>query len=492
MKKIRYTLFFLLLASPAWAQSEESNQLLLFFGRFHPLLVHLPIGILLLAYCMELLSKKPQFQSMKGAVPFALLWGGIFALLSALVGFFLSTGGGYATDTLFWHQWLGISVGVFAILAYILKKRSKTRASFWLFTSSILCLFVTGHLGGNLTHGNDYLTRYMPTSLKKIAGIPIETVKREIVLENVDEAVLYTDVIQPILTNKCVSCHGSNKMKGELRLDAKEWILKGGETGNVLLAGNVEKSELFHRITLPEEHDDVMPPSGKTPLEKTEIQLIEWWIANKASFDQTVAQLQAPKEIYDILNEYAHPSGPSQSAVFAMTDIQPANPKHLSQLEEAGFRVFPIAQESPFVEVTYQQKVQPFGNAQLKALEKVASQVVWLNLSGTQFEKSLEIQNLATLKHLVRLRLDNSSIRDDQMKFVEELAWLEYLNLYGTSVTDNVLSHLQAIPTLQHVFLWQSKVSPQGIQRLKSAKSELKVDTGFTHHTIKNSPQKES
>jgi len=48
--------------------------------------------------------------------------------------------------------------------------------------------------------------------------------------------------IRPILENKCVSCHGSERQKGGLRLDTRALALKGGDSGPAMVLGNAEKS----------------------------------------------------------------------------------------------------------------------------------------------------------------------------------------------------------------------------------------------------------
>src|SRR2546422_10326284 len=55
--------------------------------------------------------------------------------------------------------------------------------------------------------------------------------------------------IQPILTNSCYECHGSEKQKGGLRLDQKAAALKGGDSGPVLVPGKSAASLLIHSVT---------------------------------------------------------------------------------------------------------------------------------------------------------------------------------------------------------------------------------------------------
>ena len=74
-----------------------------------------------------------------------------------------------------------------------------------------------------------------------------------------------------ILANHCYDCHSIKKSKGKLRLDALEYMLKGGEEGPALVVGHPEKSEMIRRIKLPASDDDAMPNKGKR-LSKKEIE----------------------------------------------------------------------------------------------------------------------------------------------------------------------------------------------------------------------------
>ena len=252
-----------------------------FFGHFHVVLVHLPIGILLLACVFQWLERRPKFSSLHAATNIALLIGMICAILSALTGYLLSFSGDYDEGLVITHQWFGISVAAVSIAMFYFHSKA---ASFKTQVSISILLFVliiiTGHLGGSLTHGSDYLT--------KSWSLTSDTVAQRKPIPNVQEAMVYSDVIQPILQTKCYSCHGKNKQKGKLRMDDSLRLMKGGKDGPVIIPGNVEKSEMAKRLSLPREDDDHMPPKEKPQPTEQEIALIHWWIKSGASFDKKV------------------------------------------------------------------------------------------------------------------------------------------------------------------------------------------------------------
>src|SRR6185503_8904709 len=82
--------------------------------------------------------------------------------------------------------------------------------------------------------------------------------------------------IQPILQASCYECHGPKKTKAHLRLDSAAGIVKGGETGPIIVPGNSEKSLIVRRI-LGLDGDDQMPKDGD-PLDQAQIALIRFWI----------------------------------------------------------------------------------------------------------------------------------------------------------------------------------------------------------------------
>ena len=131
------------------------------FGRFHPLLVHLPIGILFIAFLFEWLSATKKFKPLRKAVQPALFWGGLFAIAAAISGYFLRQEGGYEAGIADLHQNLGIATAVLCIIVYALRRRTKfwiadpvrrKRLRIILFIPLILLLSLTGHWGGSLTH----------------------------------------------------------------------------------------------------------------------------------------------------------------------------------------------------------------------------------------------------------------------------------------------------------------------------------------------------
>ena len=210
-----------------------------FFGRLHPLVLHLPIGFLALAFVMELASRKEKYTALTPAVGFAIqlgMWSAIFASAS---GYVLSWEGGYDEMLLNRHQWLGIATAVISVIVYFFHKRKTSKAGkkFYLpiFGSLMLALGITGHLGGSLTHGSDFLTEPFLGGNK---NEPVEIV-------NMDSAMVFQSLVHPIFKQKCTGCHNESKLKGELLMSSIEGLQKGGKSGAFLKAGDIQNSFFF-------------------------------------------------------------------------------------------------------------------------------------------------------------------------------------------------------------------------------------------------------
>ena len=91
-------------------------------GNLHPVLVHLPIGILLLAGLFKLLALKPKYAGLHEATSIALFWGMIAAILACTSGYLLSQSGDYDEGLVSTHQWSGIATAFLSIIAYLFNR----------------------------------------------------------------------------------------------------------------------------------------------------------------------------------------------------------------------------------------------------------------------------------------------------------------------------------------------------------------------------------
>lgn len=460
----------------------DPPEIVLFLGRFHPLLVHLPIGFLLIGFLLELFSRLPRYQTLRHAVSFVLFLGAWSSILAAGLGYLLSLGGGYDEDLLARHQWMGIGVAVAALAALLLKTRlnrqtspGQERAYATTLTLTMVLMVGAGHYGGSLTHGSDYLTAYLPTSMNSFTG-GTASKKQPKPITNLPEAVVYTDIIQPIFDSRCTNCHNPQKKKGDLQLDNFAGLLAGGKGGEVILAGQAGASELYKRLLLPPEDKHAMPPKGKEPLTESELQLIAWWInQGGAAADKKVKQLAMTPTIKAALANRTAAADKWVNPVFAKK-IDPASPEALQAAGQAGFLVLPVAKGQAFLRA--QRKTGAPALKDLSALEPLAEQLVVLDLRGTPMPEKL-LAVVGKFENLTRLHLENTQTTDAGLAHLANLSYLEYLNLYGNPVTDKGIRVLEKASHLRQLYLWQTAVTPAGMTALQQKQQNLRIYTGI-------------
>jgi mono/diheme cytochrome c family protein len=110
------------------------------------------------------------------------------------------------------------------------------------------------------------------------------------------QRLVFADVLQPILTDRCSRCHGAEKQNHKLRLDSLERLLKGGESGPAVLAGKADQSEMIRRLLLPLQDKQHMPPKEEAQPSPGEIEVLRSWIDAGAREDLKVTDLKLTAE----------------------------------------------------------------------------------------------------------------------------------------------------------------------------------------------------
>ncbi|NLR59068.1 hypothetical protein HGH93_13215 [Chitinophaga polysaccharea] len=446
-------------------------------GRSHPLLVHLPIGILLIAFILILLSRREKWRHLQGALPVVLLAAALSAIFSCITGYLLSLDGGYEEGMLQTHKYLGISVAIVSTLLYLLHRYRERFPKLQLATAAVMVLLLSaaGHYGGSLTHGDDYLSQAMPAGLQQLVGVH-QKAANVAAYTNIGDARLYEDLVQPVLANRCYGCHNEQKLKGGLQLESLALIRKGGEHGPVLKDSMPEESELFKRLLLPETDEHRMPPKGKPPVTPQELELLHWWIAQGAPTKKTVKELTKTPRILAVLDGM-QPATPLDKQEFIPEEkVAAASAQHVQALEAKGVKVLPVGSSSNYVTVDG-VNAAGFSDADLQLLLPLKSQIVWLNLAGTAVTDQVFAVS-GQLKHLTRLDLRNVGLKGKGIAALNACKDLRYLNLAGTTVGSDALAPLKDNKKLEQVFLYQTGVAAASVQQLQRSLPKLKIDTG--------------
>ncbi|MCK0137384.1 c-type cytochrome domain-containing protein [Arenibacter sp. S6351L] len=424
--------------------------LVAWLGRWHPLILHFPIVLLLMAAVIGLFNQ---------IVPKLLLTiATLSALVTAITGFFLGTESVPKGDLLFWHQWMGAGVAILAVVWYWLSTNHLQQTYLVKGIQVVLILLVglTGHYGGMITHGEDFLA--LPRS-KKLEKIP-------------DDPLIYEHIVYRVLDNNCIGCHNPNKKKGELLMTSISELIKGGESGPALVSGDPEKSELIRRLHLPVEDEEHMPPEGKKPLTDDEIQILERWIALGASDTLKLSHLDNSEPLVGMVKKMMD-SGTKNS----WAKLPKVADSTLQNLASDYVTIKRIASNSQALSISVYLPPE-YDSKNITDLKRIANNIVELDLSGIPLgEKEMEL--VAMCKNLEWLEVDRTPITDAEFAKITGLENLRVLKAYETGISDESVAILKDFKGLKSLYVWDTQMSDQGLSELREAMPNLHLDYGI-------------
>lgn len=287
--------------------------------------------------------------------------------------------------------------------------------------------------------------------------------------------------VAPILAEHCIKCHGEEKQKGKLRLDLKADAFKGGKSGTPsIVAGDVAKSDIIHRITLPKDSDEIMPPEGG-PLPEKAVKVLKDWVAGGAAWpDGFVVKVAAKSGGASALPPAvpAMPAKPRPPLPELPKDFKPAASEAaaVAALAKTGVEARPVAQNSPWREANFRLKGAEVTDKSLEPLKDIGS-LIELRLGTTKITDA-GLASVGNLSQLQVLGLELTAVTDAGLARIKDLKNLVSLNLYGTAVTDAGLEHLKGLKHLRSLYLWQTKVTPGGVKALQAALPGCDINTG--------------
>ncbi|MBI5758405.1 MAG: DUF1549 domain-containing protein, partial [Planctomycetales bacterium] len=159
----------------------------------------------------------------------------------------------------------------------------------------------------------------------------------------------YLRDVKPILTQKCVGCHGADKQKGELRLDTAAAAIKGGNTGESIVVGKAGESLLIQAV-LATEGVEAMPPKKSDRLTAEQIATLKAWIDQGAKYpaDEVAALAVIAKSDHWSFQPVKRPSVPQignrKSAI-----ANPIDNFILARLEKDGLAPSPEADKTTLI-----------------------------------------------------------------------------------------------------------------------------------------------
>ncbi|MFL2629358.1 MAG: c-type cytochrome domain-containing protein [Flavobacteriaceae bacterium] len=422
--------------------------LLNLIGRFHPLIIHLPIGFILIGLLIEINSQK--FKSSNKILKFIFLWSSITCFISVLTGFLQYQNEGLLWESIQNHFISGIITLLLSVAFYFYLNKSKpfTALPRKVYTIGIFFnLLITGHLGGNITHGEDHLIEPLPDSIKLFLNK--DSVKEEYTFKNeIDiNKPVFNNLIQPILDSKCVSCHNSKKSKGKLMLNNYEVLKKGGKNGLVINFKNPELSEILVRIHLPKSEKKHMPPKAKKQLTKAEINILSHWINMGAPENTLIKDMEMSDEL---LSNFIQ----KEESFFPEIDIDIPNKNSISFLRKKGILIAPITKSSNLLYLS-SYNYHEFIEEDISELNKLKNNLVDIDLSNSSFNDEV-FEILSAFKNLTRLKLNYTSISGKGIEKLSSLKNLKKLHLINTNFNSNQIEVINSFPALEKAYLFQN------------------------------------
>lgn len=431
-------------------------------GRFHPLMIHFPIGLLFITVVMYFFRKKFVTEPVE-VISLLLHIAALSAVISALLGIFLSAEGGYDESLLGNHQWSGVAISIMS--AFIAGLYTPGRNSPALLSVMILILpaiILGSHYGAILTHGEGYL-------------LPEKEVNKTVKVIT-DSSAIFDAVVEPVLQTRCYSCHNEKKAKGELIMTSLTKLLEGGKNGKIWIPGDPLNSHIMQRVSLEEDNKKHMPPRGKPQLTEREKELLSAWIKNGASTDTRFSDLP-PSDSFRIFAssfipiieneiEYSFPAAPVST---------------IEQLQSPYRSIQSLSFGSPALRADFFIR-DGYSSSMLKELDKIGQQIVELNLSNMPVNDD-DLGTISKFKNLEYLNLNGSSVTGRNLDALKQCNKLRVVSLAGTRVNKEGLQLLGGMKNIKKVFCWNTDASAADIKELSGRYTGIHWENGFIPDT---------
>ena len=477
-------------------------------GNFHPLTLHLPIGIVFMVLVAEVLGwlSFGKWKPVLGLSIFFAVFTGCLACLTGLVDMVQS---GYTGEQWERHMWSGLAFVSLLAVAFLMKiwgPNSNGRGvpyAIVLFLSAGVMGF-GAHLGGEKVHGPLFPERKSEEEIKEEEEAA-EVAALAAAAKAPEDRLAYEEVVKPILQSRCVYCHEEGKEKGGLNMESFAGLLAGGDGGDdhdgepgdeTLVPGRAAESLMSYYLLLPEEHEMHMPPSKEEQPEPFEKDLIVWWInslpvgATEPS-GKTLGELDAPTEILDAAKRLVSPEERARLKVEEELKKQEREAAEkvagealeseillLKEDAELKNTINYVSRESRNLDFTAVSLRENLTEEHLRKLKPVAGFLEKVDLGSTRVTESAMKDVLSKMTRLKKLNLRGTGATDELMKTLGELKTLEWLNLYGTQVSDEGLKALGGLKSLKKLYLFETQVTRDGVDSLQEDLPDVEIIFG--------------
>ena len=444
-----------------------------FLGRFHPLLVHLPIGFLILAILIEIYCSIFKIRINQSIINFTWFIAFFSSAMTTTLGLLIAETGHYIDENLFMHKVFGLSLTAVSFVSWFFRlsffsNLFSSSLKTLLNTSILFLLTLTGHYGGNLTHGETYLVDYAPENIKELVVKKNKYVELEI-----DSVEIYNDLIQPIFNQKCVSCHNKEIFRGNLNMDSYSNLLKGGSSGNPINKSDPRESLLIKRITMPTSELKYMPPDGE-PVSFDEIKTLIWWINNLDKSNENLASLKVEDDIKESL-EMLYSINFKEKQWFEKITVGKLDESLIQSIDNSVFQIKYVSDDKRFLSVKYLKKNVSISD--IEKLQKISSNITYFTAKSSNLSNDM-IKSISNFENLVKLEIQDNNIDDESIEILQALNNLEILNIHNTKITSQSIELLKNFKNLKRAYIWGTRISKNEVDDFNRKDSKLKLIGG--------------
>lgn len=448
-------LFETRVAIPGWLQIG---------GRLHPMILHFPIALAVML-ALFVLYKTLRKQVPDPSLKTWLLLAAFITGCTALSGFFLSKETGYDAAAIAPHKWSGVFLsGLLLLWSLFYESIKKSRLVTGMAAlASLAAVMIAGEWGAGITHGENYLWAPLWKADEKPTVL-------------FEDALVYRDMVNPVLEAKCMNCHNENKAKGELAMTTEELLIKGGKNGRIWDLKEPGFGLMMKRLHLPLQNKKHMPPAGKPQLTDEEIFIIEQWLVKGASFTQKITSFSTEDTLYKLA-----------SAMFSTLatetyDFDEADAGTIRKLNTSNRSVYLLAAEVPAIAVDFFGRSQ-YKPEQLKDLLEIKEQIVSLNLNKMPLEDE-DMDIITQFKNLRKLNLSFTQITGKGLDALQPLQHLKQLSVSGTAITKKDFEKLKHLKALTNLYAWSTIVKPDEQIQLNKSFGNKRIEWGFYGDTL--------
>lgn len=415
-------------------------------GRLHPMILHFPIVLVVLLGAWIAFVKQFDQKLLRVVLSSTAL----IVIITSIMGLFLSLEEPVKTDLMYNHKWSAMTLTLIMVLSTVVRV---SIAKIFIFLA-LPVVIVVGHFGASLTHGENFVFEPWESPESRSELLPI-----------------FNAYVEPIFNNKCTGCHNPNKRKGKLDLTSFAKMQAGGESGPLWNLKAPDSSKILEKILLPVEHEDHMPPEGKSQLTLDEIKLLSAWISSGVDTSISFLNLQADHKLFvpvSLIREQWLKNSESEHN-FEFADLET-----IKKLNNSFRSVDIFYPDSPALEASFFIR-SAFSIDALKELLVVKEQIISLDLSYMPI-KDIDLEIIGEFKNLERLNLNFTDIDGSGLGKLSLCKSLKSLSLAGTHVNGDFLWEFVEADDLD-VFLWETQAS---FEREDSLPENITIHYGYS------------